>query len=76
MHISFCQDQIKKTILPSDTVYVDLAEVCCKKKYTRHRSISVNMRNSLMKIILNKGAFFDCVDKVLAFFDHLPPYLR
>ena len=51
------------------------AEVCSKKKYTRHRSISVNMRNSLMKMILNKGAFFDCLDKVLAFFDHLPPYL-
>ena len=38
MHISFCQDQIKKPILPSDTVYKKFLDTF--RKYAQENIIS------------------------------------
>ena len=41
--------------------------------FSRPSGRSANCRDSLLYVIQTKGSFTNYVDKILAFFDHLPP---
>ena len=35
----------------------------------------MHLSNNFLFLLKSRGAFFNCIDKILAFFDPLPPYV-